>query len=107
MRFVIDHGGAHPTRDTYSVLHVFPTKADADGPLPKDLLRLIRRGGGAAFVELNAHKGLRADGDMMIGPGHSRPRYYVLALGTDGQRDGYPVALKKTQLERIRRYLRQ
>lgn len=95
------HDGA---RDTYSVLRVLRTKQDATGPLPSSLLRLIRAGGGAALIELNPSRKLRADGDMMVGAGISRPRYYFLALSPDGSRDGYPVGLKKSQVDRIDKY---
>ena len=96
----------HNGRDTYKVLHVFPTKSHADGPLPSTLLKLVRAGGGAAFVRLLAARGEKATLDSIVGAGYSRPLYYVIALNSSGDRDGFPVWLKPHQVKRIREYLR-
>ena len=75
---------------TYKVVRVFPTKDDADGPLPKNLLRLIKKGGGAAMVEL-------VEGDGQKG-------HYIRAFGPSGSWDGHPVWLKPAQVKRIQSY---
>ena len=90
--------------DTYKVLKVFPTKDDADGPLPKNLLKLIKKGGGAALVELLPPKGYKVEGDMLVSPDSSRPRYYIRAFGPSGSWDGFPVDLKPAQYKRLQSY---
>ena len=98
-------------KSAYRVLHVFATKGDADGPLPKDLLRIIVKKGGAAVVELVPPKGAKLDGDMIVGPNSSRPRFYVMAIDASGRHvpepGGYPVALKPPQVKRLFKYLRE
>lgn len=90
--------------DTYKVLKVFPTKDDADGPLPKNLLKLVKKGGGAALVELLPPKGYKVKGDMLVSPDSSRPRYYIRAFGPSGSWDGFPVNLKPAQYKRLQSY---
>jgi hypothetical protein len=90
--------------DKYKVLRVFPTKDDADGPLPTGLLRLIKKGGGAALVELLPPKGYKVKGDMLVSPDSSRPRYFIRAFGPGGSWDGSPVDLKPAQLKRLHSY---
>lgn len=91
--------------DEYKVVRVFPTKDDADGPLPKGLLRLIKKGGGAAMVELLPSGDYKLQGDMLVSPTSSRPRYYVKTFGPSGSWEGSgAVALKPAQVKRINSY---
>jgi len=89
---------------TFKVLRVFATKDDADGPLPKGLLRLIKKGGGAALVEQLPSKGYKVKGDMLVSPDSSMPRHYIRAFGPSGSWDGHPVDLKPAQLKRLHSY---
>lgn len=91
-------------KDKYDVLRVFPTKSDADGPLPSTLLRIVKARGGAAIVQLLPSKDERVVDDMLIGRGYSRPALYVIALDANGERDGFPVWLAPHQIKRLQRY---
>lgn len=81
--------------DEYVVLHTYPTKEDAQGLFPRVLTRLIKRGGGAAMVELQGWGS--PEGQVVVRPGSSRPRYYFLTIDAAGEPAGYPVALKPGQ----------
>ncbi len=71
--------------ETYKVIRHYPSKGDADGPLPRALLRMVPRGGGAAIAK---------------GPqGH-----YVIYLDRSGKIDGAPVWLKPAQYKRAMSY---
>ena len=100
----VTYGGPRGGDETFKVLRVFPTKDDADGPLPKNLLRLIKKGGGAALVELLPSGDYKVKGDMLIAPDSSKPRHYIRAFGPSGSWDGFPVALKPPQLKRLHSY---
>lgn len=97
--------------DHYKVVRVYPTKEHADGPFPRDLLRLIKPGGGALLLDLQPgknetrsakHKDVIFSSEPM--GGSSRPRYYMLALKPGGQPDGSPVSLKPAQYKRVMSY---
>lgn len=86
----VKYGNPDLPEATFKVVRTYPTKGDADGPFPRDLLRLIKKGGGA--VLLKAGKGAGA-------PGH-----YFMALDASGKRDGFPVWLKPAQYKRAMSY---
>jgi len=74
----------------FKILREYPTKEDADGPLPRDLLRLVPRGGGACIAKMVSGSG---------SPGH-----YVIYKDAQGKISGAPVWMKPMQYERAMQY---
>jgi hypothetical protein len=103
-KFEAEYGVSVVGEDTFRTVRVFPTKDDADGPLPKTLLRLIKKNGGAAIIELLPSGDYKIKGDMLVSPNSSRPRYYVRAFHSDQSWDGYPVCLTPSHLKRLGSY---
>jgi hypothetical protein len=106
---MVDLRLGHPPKiETYKVLRYYPTKADAEGPFPTTLTRLIRKGGGALLVELQpGKKSMEKDGGIHTpGPrgGSWRPKEYIVYLDSEGNVDGAPVYLKPHQFKRVMSY---
>lgn len=74
----------------FQIVKVYPTTADALGPLSRDLFRLIVRGGSAAIG-----KQLRGSQDK----GH-----YLICFNPHGDLDGHPVWMKPLQVKRAFKY---
>ncbi len=90
--------------ESYQVLRSYPTKGHADGPFPKDLLRLVDRDGGAALVELLTPPGYEAQDTLLVSEDSSLPRYFFLALQANGEPDGKPIGLSPAQYNRAMSY---
>jgi len=74
----------------FKVVRVYPTKGDAQGPLPRDLVRLIAPGGSAALLKL-----IRGSMDR----GH-----YLVCFNPYGDLDGHPAWVKPLQVKRAMQY---
>lgn len=74
----------------FKVVKVYAGKADTVGPLPRELVRLVPRGGGAAVLEL-------VKGSMDKG-------HYVVYFNQHGDLDGHPVWMKPMQVKRAMQY---
>jgi len=100
----LDEEGAMPRKGqvmtdggyAFEVIRVYPTKADADGPLPRELLRLIPRGGGAVMTTLTKGRSQTGDGRA--------PGNYVFFIRRNGEQDGAPVWMKPSQATRALGY---